>query len=228
MSILIEKLAWLGSALNHDAKILIDDTQGKAAKNPKVMLMGAGAILFGVVAIGVLSTGNDANSKTAANDDVARKVTAEPTALTPAQMYDFRSLSEQELLGSETTRLILKSGQSLGPLLQKNGISPNTAYGVTQAFSKVYDPRDLRALSLDYLTGSGKARSYARAYYFALLAEAAGDIAAASLRDEITARFGARGPEVAQAWNALSAQVEQQAVTDWINADLPARYLVAE
>jgi hypothetical protein len=90
------------------------------------------------------------------------------------------------------------------------------------------DPRDLRILSLGYLTGTGQARSYARAYYYALLAEAAGDIAAASLRDEITARFGARGSDVAQAWNTLSAQVEQQAVTDWINADLPSRYLVAE
>ncbi|SFR41432.1 hypothetical protein SAMN04488005_1646 [Yoonia tamlensis] len=90
------------------------------------------------------------------------------------------------------------------------------------------DPRDLRTLALDYLTGTGKARSYAHAYYYALLAEAAGDIAAASLRDEITARFGARGPDVAQAWHAIAAQVEQQAVTDWINADLPARYLVAE
>jgi hypothetical protein len=90
------------------------------------------------------------------------------------------------------------------------------------------DPRDLRALSLAYLTGAGQARSYARAYYYVLLAEAAGDIAGPSLRSEITARFAARGPDVAQAWTALSAQVEQQAVTDWINADLPGRYLVAE
>ncbi|MDO6589702.1 hypothetical protein DS901_07940 [Loktanella sp. D2R18] len=90
------------------------------------------------------------------------------------------------------------------------------------------DPRDLRALSLAYLTGTGQARSYARAYYYALLAEAAGDIAAESLRNEIIARFGARGPDVAQAWHALAAQVEEQAVTDWINADLPGRYLVAE
>lgn len=87
------------------------------------------------------------------------------------------------------------------------------------------DPRDLRTLALDHFTGSGAARSYARAYYYALLAEAAGDIAATALREEITARFGARGPEVAAAWRAIAAEMEQRAITDWINADLPAQYL---
>ena len=87
------------------------------------------------------------------------------------------------------------------------------------------DPRSLRTLSLSHFAGTGEARSYARAYYYALLAEAAGDIAATSLRKEIEARFGARGPEVAQVWNDIAAQMQQQAITDWINADLPAAYL---
>lgn len=87
------------------------------------------------------------------------------------------------------------------------------------------DPRDLRDLSLAHFAGTGEARSYGRAYYYALLAEAAGDIAAASLRKEIEARFGARGPQVAQAWNAVAAEMQQRAITDWINADLPGRYL---
>lgn len=87
------------------------------------------------------------------------------------------------------------------------------------------DPRDLRTLSLAHFAGTGEARSYERAYYYALLAEAAGDIAATSLREEIEARFGARGPEVAQAWNVIAAQMQQRAITDWINADLPAAYL---
>lgn len=87
------------------------------------------------------------------------------------------------------------------------------------------DPRDLRALSLAYFAGAGEARSYARAYYYALLAEAAGDIAATSLREEIEARFGARGPDVAQVWNIVVAEMQQQAITDWISADLPSAYL---
>ena len=41
--------------------------------------------------------------------------------------------------------LTLKSGDSLGPLLQKNGLEPNTAYEITKTFSEVYDPRKLRA-----------------------------------------------------------------------------------
>lgn len=86
------------------------------------------------------------------------------------------------------------------------------------------DPRGLRALSLAYFAGNGEVRSYARAYYFALLAEAAGDIAATSLRKEIEARFGARGPEVAQAWAGIAAEMQQRAMTDWINGDLPAIY----
>ncbi len=87
------------------------------------------------------------------------------------------------------------------------------------------DPRDLRRLALAHFTGSGEGRSYARAYYYALLAEAAGDIAATSLREEIEARFGARGPEVARAWSSIAAEMQQQAITDWITADLPSAYL---
>ncbi|MCK0094235.1 hypothetical protein MWU60_01525 [Yoonia sp. F2084L] len=41
----------------------------------------------------------------------------------------------------------------------------------------------------------------------------------------IDARFGARGVAVAQAWNAVAAEMQQRAITDWINADLPGRYL---
>ena len=41
--------------------------------------------------------------------------------------------------------LTLKPGQNLGPLLQDNGVSPQTAYQVTKAFATVYEPRRLRA-----------------------------------------------------------------------------------
>ena len=39
----------------------------------------------------------------------------------------------------------LKPGDNLGPLLQRNGLSGQQAYRVTQAFSEVYKPRNLRA-----------------------------------------------------------------------------------
>ncbi|QQA41220.1 hypothetical protein [Pelagovum pacificum] len=86
------------------------------------------------------------------------------------------------------------------------------------------DPRDLRAAVLDYLTGAGAPRSYARAYYYAILAEAAGDFAATPLRQEIVARFSNRGDDVAARWREASAEIEAQAIADWIDADLPARY----
>lgn len=44
----------------------------------------------------------------------------------------------------EKLSLTLKSGDSLGPLLQNNGLSGPEAYKVTQAFAKVYSPKDLR------------------------------------------------------------------------------------
>ncbi len=90
------------------------------------------------------------------------------------------------------------------------------------------DPRDLRRLALAHFSGAGAVRSYARAYYFALLAEAAGDIAATSLREEIEARFGARGPEVAEVWQNIAAEMQALAITDWIEADLPARYVTSD
>ena len=57
----------------------------------------------------------------------------------------FAELSAAPGLGDKTKTVTLKSGDSLGPLLQKNGVDGQTAYRVTQAFSKIYSPRDLRA-----------------------------------------------------------------------------------
>ena len=60
-----------------------------------------------------------------------------------AMLYDQRT--EDELTPKTTINLTLKSGQSLGPLLQKNGVSAKTAYAITQAFSTVFKPKNLRA-----------------------------------------------------------------------------------
>jgi len=49
--------------------------------------------------------------------------------------------SEESLSKSIT----LKSGDNLGPLLQRSGLSGQQAYRVTQAFSDVYKPQNLRA-----------------------------------------------------------------------------------
>ncbi|MFC6584423.1 hypothetical protein [Sulfitobacter aestuariivivens] len=87
------------------------------------------------------------------------------------------------------------------------------------------DPRRLRALALAHFTGSGATRSYAQAYYFALLAEAAGDIGATALKQEIEGRFSARGDAVTAAWDAQSAALQARALKDWIDGGLADRYL---
>ena len=87
------------------------------------------------------------------------------------------------------------------------------------------DPRDLRRMGLALFTGEGQRRHYVQAYYFALLAEAAGDIAATSLREEIEGRFEGRGVDVATVWRRAAAGAQQAALNDWITFDLPARYL---
>lgn len=46
---------------------------------------------------------------------------------------------------TDAKTLTLKSGDSLGPLLQKNGFEPGQAYEVTEVFKEVYDPRKLKA-----------------------------------------------------------------------------------
>jgi len=46
---------------------------------------------------------------------------------------------------SSVKTVTLKSGDNLGPLLQRNGLSGQQAYRVTQAFGEVYKPRNLRA-----------------------------------------------------------------------------------
>jgi murein DD-endopeptidase MepM/ murein hydrolase activator NlpD len=51
---------------------------------------------------------------------------------------------EEANLESSVKTLKVRSGDSLGPLFQKNGLSGGEAYKVTQAFATVYKPRNVR------------------------------------------------------------------------------------
>lgn len=90
------------------------------------------------------------------------------------------------------------------------------------------DIRAVRAQALAYLTGLGAPRSYRQAYYFALIAEAAGDIGARPLREDIENRFENRGAAVRAAWAALRSEIQTRALTDWIQRDLADRYSKSE
>jgi len=70
--------------------------------------------------------------------------TVEKTAPLDLSRHDL-FLEEANYQSQSSQKLTLQSGDSLGPLLQKNGISPGKAYKITEAFSKVYDPRNVRA-----------------------------------------------------------------------------------
>jgi len=135
------KLNWpqIKSALRGDAKILIGNTQGQAATNPKAAAIGAGVILASVLLISYAF-----KSKSAAKTPSAHKIAEMIPIPSAASLYDFRDPKQLETTRTNTLHLTLKPGQSLGPLLQNNGVDSNTAYATTQAFAKTYSPKDLR------------------------------------------------------------------------------------
>lgn len=81
----------------------------------------------------------------------------------------------------------------------------------------------VRENAMAHLRGRGAVRSYARAYYWALLGQAAKDGAATSLVAEIEARMRHRGEAAAEAWQAVAAQARADALALWLAADYPAR-----
>ena len=64
-------------------------------------------------------------------------------------------LIDEDVQNVRSKTLTLKSGENLGPLLQKNGLTPGTAYQVTQAFAEVFPPRNIRAGQSFHLSFTG-------------------------------------------------------------------------
>ncbi|WP_108815956.1 hypothetical protein [Loktanella sp. Alg231-35] len=173
--------------------------------------------------------------------DLLRPLLDDPATTGPAAAMLATALQDSDVAEAYGYALIAAASMEPGTVAQLDRLEARMTTGAVLDAQDTYltgtnapaaidqvsgdDPRDLRALSLAYFTGDGAARSYARAYYFALLAEAAGDIAATSLRKEIEARFGARGPAVQAQWNAIEAEMQTRALGDWIAADLPSAYL---
>ncbi len=77
----------------------------------------------------------------------------------------------------------------------------------------------MRQQALSRLIGTRLPRSYERAYYWAVLAAAAGDRPSADLRDEIDEMMRARGAE--EAWQPIAARISRAALQTWIDRDLP-------
>ena len=82
---------------------------------------------------------------------------------------------------------------------------------------------EVRNRALAHMRGAGAVRSYGRAYYWALLGNAAGDQAAASLAGEIESRMRHRGDKAAAAWAVAAEQARAEALAHWLTADYPAK-----
>ncbi len=82
------------------------------------------------------------NQRAEANADLALTPTALPAPTFDLSRHDLYLEDGPKAISEKT--ITLKSGDSLGPLLQKNGIEANVAYAATAAFSEVYNPRHLR------------------------------------------------------------------------------------
>ena len=130
----------ISKTVRHDARILAGDTEGFAASGPRAML---GVSAFGMACALLLGA---AIKPPAPVEDVP-VVEVEPvvTALAGLDLYDFNELDGDDHNPHKTVSLTVKPGQSIGPLLQKNGVSPQTAYETTQAFATSYNPRNVRA-----------------------------------------------------------------------------------
>ncbi|MCA8929458.1 MAG: hypothetical protein KDC18_15445 [Alphaproteobacteria bacterium] len=82
----------------------------------------------------------------------------------------------------------------------------------------------MRSRAMAHLSGYGARRSYHQALYWATLASAAGDRAAAGLVDEIQNRMRYRGDAAALAWQAEASAVADAALTAWLDQNLAARF----
>lgn len=136
-----------------DGKTLWRNTDGQATTSPKTMALLAGAVIFGVVGVSAMTTSPNSTSKT------VETIIEEPVDIL-AGLTDFRALDPENLVGSTELSLKIKSGQSLGPLLQANGVAPEIAYAATQAFSKAHDPRNVRAGQTVNLYFDGAEKSF--------------------------------------------------------------------
>lgn len=97
----------------------------------------------------------------------------------------------------------------------------HTALGDDTPDSALYsDPRAMRDAMRGYFMGIDRPRSYAAAYYWALMDAASGDAAGTVLRDDIAEMMRLRG-DAAQ-WAEVAARLENSALRDWIASDVPA------
>ncbi|QYX57402.1 hypothetical protein K1T73_03090 [Roseovarius sp. SCSIO 43702] len=175
---------------------------------------------------GVLEPILDAEGETGAE---AALLTARAyMATNPAEAYRHALLaSARDAVGAVALLDALEARLTTGAVLaaQDELANRTDAPEMAEALPEGGDIRAVRALALAHLNGIGALRSYPRAYYYALIAEAAGDIGAGALRQDIEARFADRGEAVSAQWAELRARLQERAVDDWVTLDLSDRFI---
>ncbi len=142
MGFLSNKYKWIKTALKNDAKTLIKDTSAQSAPSPKLLLLGSGVLL--AVALGVSGVSAKKISKPT-NKNIAENTTKNNAGRQGFEtLYDLRTLAQKTDNITKKT-ITIKSGQSLGPLLQKNGLSGQEAYLATKSMAAAFSPKNLRA-----------------------------------------------------------------------------------
>ena len=100
------------------------------------------AALYVVVLVGLFVNGGKDTKNTIPE---VVEVAEAPVIAAPDLSHYAKYLADGHHERFVTKRVDVKYGDSLGPLLQKNGVSPNEAYKITESFSDVFDPRNVRA-----------------------------------------------------------------------------------
>jgi len=191
----------------------------------KALLGGAGVPKAEALVPGLLAPLLNGDSTDAA--EAAFLTARAQLAIDPAQAYgNALAASSARLPGAVSLLDTLEARLTTGVVVaaQATHLSAINAAPAAAALPADSNVRAVRALALAHFTGLGAPRSYERAYYYALIAEAAGDIGAQPLREDIEARFANRGAAVDALWADLRLAVQDQALSDWIAADLTGRF----
>ena len=133
------KLEQMKSAVRLRFKAFMDMNNTRIYKDKRFGFLMTGAAVIAFAAFGMPK--NTADPAMLAIDTAAQETSKTGMDLTRHDLF----LDIENNLESQTvTTLKVKSGESLGPLLQKNGLTGSQAYKVTEAFSTVFKPRNVR------------------------------------------------------------------------------------
>ncbi|MBL4869618.1 MAG: M23 family metallopeptidase [Robiginitomaculum sp.] len=138
MKLFGQKWPRLLKTLSNDAAIYSRNVDGQSFSVKKPLI-----IVSTIAVISAFSVLGMAKYPSSAHQIQPQETIEAAPILSASMLYDLRT--DVEFTPDTAQQLTLKSGQALGPLLQKNGVDASTTYQIVQAFASVYKPRNLRA-----------------------------------------------------------------------------------